>query len=358
MYSQFRKACNRRWILIAVLGLTAQAMIALGQASDEAKNAHSEASPQTLRRLIDMGRANEALGKIQTIRADGKPHAELSLLAALAYYAKGEMEAADKELAEVLRQQPADIEAKTLRGLVLVKLGRPAEAIPLLEAVAHEDAAQKLGKSDPNYALALCYMDTQRYDDARRAFAAQFGFPPESAQAYVVAARMLLRRDFVSVALEFAKKAATLEPTLPGVHQLIGEIALAQGRAEDAIQELQMERSRNPLDGAVYDRLGDALNRAGRFDEALFTLQEALLLEPNATGPYILLGQTMMNKHDAVSAAMYLERAARMDPDNYITHNLLGVAYRIMGRTDQANREIQIAHKLQNIGQSNLQTSR
>jgi len=356
MHRWFQIVSRDNAIVAAVFCLTMQAMIVSGQTEDAAKSAHNEAPPQTLRRLIDTGHANEALSKIESIRADGKPHPELAVLAGLAYYAKGNMEAADRELVEALRLEPAEIEAENLRGLVLVKLGRPADAIPLLEAVSHNNAG-KAGKSDPNYALALCYMDTRRYDDARHAFAVQFGFPPESAQSYVIAARMLLRRDLVSPALEFAKKAAALEPALPGVHQLIGEIALAQGRVDDAIQELQIERSHNPLDGAVYDRLGDAFNRSGRYDEALFVLQEALLLEPNATGPYILLGQTMMNKHDEVSAAMYLEHAEQMDPENYITHNLLGVAYRIMGHIDQANREIQTAHKLQNYGDTNPQSS-
>jgi len=313
-------------------------------------------TPATLRKMIDNGHANEALQQIDALRADGRVHPGVAMLAGLAEFSRGDLQAADREFASALKEQPASEEATTMRGLVLVKLGRPADAIPLLEAAARESSGSGIHKSDPNYALALCYIDTRRYDDARHAFAAQFGFGSDSAQAYLLAARMLLRREFVPVALEFASKAVMLDATLPGAHGLIGEIALAQGRTEDAIRELELERQRSPLEGGVYDRLGDAYNRAGRYDEAQRNLQEALLLEPNATGPFILLGKTMLKKNDAASAAMYLEHAAEMDPANYMTHNLLGQAYRAMGRTEQARTETALGEKLQHAGEPQLQS--
>ncbi len=46
---------------------------------------------------------------------------------------------------------------------------------------------------DPQYVLGLCYLDTNRFDDARHAFAAQYEFLPDSAPAYLLEGRMLLR---------------------------------------------------------------------------------------------------------------------------------------------------------------------
>src|SRR6202023_3495699 len=100
-----------------------------------------------------------------------------------------------------LKEDPHDAEAAQMRGLVLYRLGRPADAIPLLESSRNGP----LTKADPNYVLALCYMDTRRYDDARHAFAAQYGFAPDSAPAYLVSARMLLRREYLPVAQQFAE---------------------------------------------------------------------------------------------------------------------------------------------------------
>jgi Flp pilus assembly protein TadD len=44
---------------------------------------------------------------------------------------------------------------------------------------------------------------------------------------------------------------------------------------------------------------------------------------------------------------MYLERAEKMDANNYMTHYLLGQAYRRMGQQDDAERELKVAEQLQ-----------
>lgn len=293
---------------------------------------------------INTGHADQALQRIQSLHAASASIPGLNRLEGLALYTKGDLRQADTVFAAALKEDPSDVESAQMRGLTLFRLGRPAEAIPLLEP-----SRDKLvnGRADPNYVLGLCYIDTRRYDDARHAFAAQYAFPPDSAAAYLVTARMLLRREFVPVSQTFAQKAIELDPNLPLAHQLLGEIALVGNHLDEAIADLEYERIHNPLEGSVYDRLGDAYLRAQKYDDAQRTLQEAILLEPNSTGPYILLGKTLLKKNNALGAATFLEKARGMDPANYMTHSLLGQAYRAMGRTDDATRETATAERLQ-----------
>jgi len=42
-----------------------------------------------------------------------------------------------------------------------------------------------------------------------------------------------------------------------------------------------------------------------------------------------------------------LQRAISMDTNNNIPHHLLGQAYRDLGRTDDADRELKLAEQLQ-----------
>jgi predicted Zn-dependent protease len=165
-----------------------------------------------------------------------------------------------------------------------------------------------------------------------------------------------LRRDGLPVAQQFAAKALELDPQLPLAHSLLGEVALAGEHLDTAIAEFEKERSRSPLDGNVYNRLGDAYSRAGDYMKAQQSLQRALLLEPNATGPYILLGKVLLKQQNPASALMYLERAEKMDSSNYITHSLLGQAYRSLGRAEDASREAEISHKLQSANEPKLET--
>jgi tetratricopeptide (TPR) repeat protein len=254
------------------------------------------------------------------------------------------MVAAEAAYAKALAQDPSDRDAMQMRGVVLYSLGRPAEAIPLLEK-AH--ATVPSANVDPNYVLGVCYIAVRRYDDARHAFAAQYGFPPDSAAAYLLVARLLLRQENPAVAAEFARKAIALQPQLPLAHQLLGEIALARAQLPEAIAEFDRERELNPLNGSVYDRLGDAYVRSGDDTKAQEALSRAVLLEPNATGPYILLGKVMLNQQNYLMATLYLERAISMDPGNYMAHTLLGRAYYATGRKEDAAKQFQAAQQLQ-----------
>lgn len=303
----------------------------------------SASGPQDVRRLIDSGREQEALLRLDSLQKEQPEPAGVELDRGLALYALDRLPDADTAFAAALVRDPKDEEAAQMRGLTLFRLGRPAAAIPLLEG-AHGDGVQR--KADPTYVLALCYVDTLRYDDARRTFAAQFGFAGDSAAAYLLTARMLLRRDYLPIAQQFATKALQLDGLLPLAHELLGEIALAGNHPEGAIAEFESEKARNPADGSTYERLGDAYGRLGRYPEATRVLQQAVLLEPNSTGPYILLGKVMLKQGDVVAATTFLQKAERMDPANYMTHSLLAQGYKAMGRTEAAGRELEVAQRI------------
>ena len=336
----------------AILALSTQAGVVCAQLIDSAGNAAAPNLTQ-IRQMIDRGRAADALKQLDALTAQHPAPAGVDRVRGLALYSQDRFVEADMAFANALKVDAHDEEATQMRGLTLFRLGKAADAIPLLEA-AHNWTPQT--KADPNYVLALCYLDTRRYDDARHAFAVQYGFAPDSAPAYLLAARMLLRREYVPVAQQFARKALELDPQLPLAHALLGEVALAGEHLDDAIAEFEKERVRNPLDGSVYDRLGDAYARAGDYTKAQQALQQALLLEPNSTGPYILLGKVLLKRQDPIGAVMYLERAERMDPTNYMTHNFLGQAYRAIGRTEDASREIQMSQKIQAGSEPKLET--
>src|ERR1017187_4779026 len=82
---------------------------------------------------------------------------------------------------------------------------------------------------------------TKNYPQARKAFARMFDVPEESAASYLFTARMLFRQEFDPIAEEYAQKAATLDPKLPLVHFLLGELYLYKSRVPEAIAEFQKE---------------------------------------------------------------------------------------------------------------------
>ena len=338
-------------ILIYALLLASSAVVSIGQepaAGPGSIDSTIPSSPlQTAEDLAGRGRLNKAMDLLNQLAVQTPEPAGVERLRGIIFYQKNQLSEAVEAFNKAAAQDPTDREAIEMQGVSLFRLGRSPEAIPYLEK-AH--AAVERANIDPEYVLGLSYADVARYDDARHSFAKQYGFAPDSAEAYLLAGRLFLRRELRDQATIQANKALAINPNLPLAHELLGESALARGDAANAIRELEAERAINPLDGDVYDRLGDAYLRKGQYSDAQQALNRAVLLEPSATSPYILLGQTFLKLKQPIQALHYLDRAEHMDPSNYITHNLLGQAYKATGQVEAANREFQIVVDIQHQG--------
>ena len=336
------------------LALTLTTLAGFGQSSSTV----SAAQPSPLdeaQRLADSGQSGAALQRLDALAASQPQTPGLQNLRGMIFYQQGKMSEAADAFAKAVAQNPKDLESMQMEGVSFFRQGKPALAIPLLQQ-AH--ALVPNTRVDPEYVLALCYMDTHRYDDARKTFSAQYGFSPDSAEAYLLAARLFLRRDYLPIAEESARKAVALNPNLPLAHLLIGEVALAAARYDEAIAEFGKEIEMNPTEGLAYERLGDAYLRTGDFEQASIALNKAVLLEPATSGPYILLGKTLLKQKNALMARVYLERAVKMDANNYMAHSLLGQTYRALGRGDDATRETQKAEQLQAADVPNLESAK
>lgn len=323
-------------ITVCVACLTgAFSAVAVGQTANPVSEAEE---------LVKHGRLDQALELLGSLSSINPEPKGAEYLRGLVLYQKGNLQNAAAAFARAVAQDPADLEAMKMEGASLFRLGKAAEAIPLLEKAQNSTLQVNV---DPQYVLGLCYLDTNRYDDARHAFAMQYDFPPDSASAYLLEGRMLLRRQYLPVAEASARKALELKPDLPLAHLLLGQIALAHEDLSEAISQFIAERNLNPMSGMVYERLGDAYIRSGDYINARKSLDRAVLLEPTLNIPYILLGKVMLEQGDALIATMYLQHAIEIDSKNSMAHALLGRAYRSLGRKEDAAAEMRTAVKLQ-----------
>jgi len=296
------------------------------------------------RQLTQQGKVDEAIAELQALEASDPATKGLALELGTAYYKKSDFMKAIEYLKKAAAADPANGEATQLLGLSYYLGGHPADAIPLLEKVqgwyprANVDAA---------YILGICYIQTKDYEGARKAFAKMFDVPPDSAASYLFTARMLKRKEYDPVAEEYALKAATLDPKLPLVHYLLGELYIYKSRIPEAIAELQKELAINPAHPGTYYTLADAYVRVQKYDEAERLLQRSIWLDATSTGPYILMGKVLEKKGEFDLALRALKRAATMDPNNPMTHHLLGQTYRDLGKKEEAESELKRAEELQ-----------
>ena len=296
------------------------------------------------RLLMQQGKIDEAISQLQTLQQNTPDLKGLDLELGTAYYKKGEYAKAVESLKKATSPDANSGEAVQLLGLSYYLGGHPAEAIPLLEKV---QGWYPRANVDASYILGICYIQTKDYSHARAAFAKMFDVPSDSAASYLFTARMLLRQEFDPVAEEYAQKAATLDPQLPLVHFLLGELFLYKSRVPEAIAEFNKELAINPAHAATYYKLADAYSRIQKFDDAERLLQRSIWLDATSTGPYILMGKVLEKKGEFELAVRALQRAATMDPNNPTTHHLLGQAYRDMGKKEEAENELKLAEQLQ-----------
>jgi tetratricopeptide (TPR) repeat protein len=334
------------WVAACALAFTS---IALAQQTVTAPPAPStRVQPASdfaaARLLMQQGKIDEAISQLQTLQANTPELKGLDLELGTAYYKKGEYAKAIEFLKKASAADANSGEAVQLLGLSFYLGGHPADAIPLLEKVQGWFPRANV---DASYILGTCYIQTKDYPHARVAFAKMFDVPSDSAASYLFTARMLLRQEFDPVAEEYAQKAAILDPKLPLVHFLLGELFLYKSRIPEAVTEFKKELAVNPAHAATYYKLADADSRIQKYDDAERLLQRSIWLDATSTGPYILMGKVLEKKGEFELAVRALQRAATMDPNNPTTHHLLGQAYRDMGKKEEAENELKLAEQLQ-----------
>lgn len=329
--------CRLATALLAIL-----APVVFGQKLPAEKPTAAAAMPalEDARKLMQQGRVDEAIAALQAVDSSTKG---LDLELGTAYYKKSDYPKAIDYLRKAIAEDPSNQEAAQLLGMSYFAGGHPADAIPILEKVQGWITRANV---DGYYILGVCYIQTRNYDQARQAFGRMFDVPGDSAAAYLFTARMLLRQEYDPIAEQYALKAAELDPKLPLVHFLLGELYLYKSRLPEAMAEFRKELSINPAHAATYYKLADAYSRDQKFDEAQRLLQESIRLDATSSVPFILMGKVLDKKGEYDLAVLSLQHAVTMEPNNPTTHYLLGQVYRDMGKKEDAATEMKRAQEL------------
>jgi tetratricopeptide (TPR) repeat protein len=315
--------------------------LALGQAPLSAETPGATISRAD--KLIRQGKTTEAIALLEPLAQKNPPVPGVETLLGRAYFTNKTYQQAILHLQHAMEQAPEDWESIQLLALSYYALGKCQETVPLLEKVSPH---LPQGQADAPYILGVCYARLQQWENARKAFAGMFGVSPESPMAHLMLAKMLVRLQLEDQAPPEIERALALDPRLPMAHFLLGEIWLYKMDAQRALPEFQKELAINPSVWLVYWRLGDTYMRLKQYDEAEKALKQALWLNESFTGSYLMLGQIELQKDDPELARGFLERAVKLDPQNYYAHYALGRSYQKLGRTDDANREFALQRSL------------
>jgi tetratricopeptide (TPR) repeat protein len=295
--------------------------------------------------LLRQGKVNESLAILNQLAASGPDTPGIEAELGKAYFQARQFPQAIAHLKAALGQKPSELEPTQLLALSYFASGDCSQALPILEKLGSQLPKDS---ADGAYVLASCYVATQRWEEARKTFASMFSVAPDSAMAYLMFGKFLVRQRLEDRAVPEIQMALKRDPHLAMAHFLLGEIDLHNGNVPAAVEELQKELAVNPTVWLVYWRLGDAYVRLEKYDEAEKVLKEAIWLNEASSGAYILLGQIALKREDPGLAAGFFERALKLDPQNDYVHYFLAKAYQALGRTGEANQHFEIAKSLRN----------
>ncbi len=149
------------------------------------------------------------------------------------------------------------------------------------------------------------------------------------------------QRQFALHTVGAAKKAVTLDDTLPLAHTYLSYVYVFRKQYEEAIAEGQRAIVLDPNFAEGYARLGLIVILAGRPQEGIDLVKEAMRLDPHYPFSCLLyLGHAYyaMGKHEEAIAEY--KRSLIRNPEAVGCNRMLAIIYSELGRKDEAQAEV------------------
>ncbi len=156
------------------------------------------------------------------------------------------------------------------------------------------------------------------------------------AQAYAVYGDVLLAHGFSDQASQAYQNARALAPTVLDWPYLLGVIAAGEGRLDEALGLFDEALAIDGWDRPSLARRGQVQLERGELDASERDFQRLAQLQPDSAVALAGLGRVSLARNDYEQAAEFLEQAINQSPSATRLFQPLGMAYRGMGRADDA----------------------
>lgn len=253
------------------------------------------------------------------------------------------------EYRKTLELKPHLYEAELNAGILLMRQKDPAGALPLLA----DAAGQKPKEFRPRYFLAEAQLDTGDLAAAQESFRAVLELDPKSAGAEIGLAHALVRDGKLDEAAPHYRAAAQLDaayrpallelaglyeknqqpsqalaiyrefPENAAAQQRAGELMLQANRYAEAIPDLEAAFQKNRSEPNRV-ALAQAYLLAGKRDQALPLLQDAVAAEPSNFDLRMAFGRALRDGRQYAGAAAQFNAAIQLKPTDAVPWRDLG----------------------------------
>ena len=297
--------------------------------------------------------------------------------AAIRHFLAGDRLRAESLCREALAQEPHEINALHVIGLVALQTGKPEQAVEIISrAISYNAAvpalqislgnalqasglpdraieayrtALRLDDRNPvaHNNLANVYTQQGRLEQSRKHFQRALELQPDYAPAHLGRGNILIARGQRDEAARCYQRALDLQPAYPEAHCYLGIILKNKGRAAEAIKHLEEALAQRPNYTDALINLGNVLQDQRQFDAAIECFNRFLSLKPDDAGCHYNLGNALYQKGEMGKAIKQFEQAVALKPDFYQAHSNLGNTLYTLGQHEKAMGHLELALKLE-----------
>lgn len=242
-------------------------------------------------------------------------------------------------LEEALRRNPKDNDAEKFLANDLIKLGDLEGAAAHLRQIAHRRPQDQ----EVWYLLGEVYMQL-----SQQALTKMNAINPDSELVHEMSGEIMESMKNYDGALFEYKKAADMAPQKPGIHYKLGNVYWTIAQWDAAMQEFQAELANDPRNCKAQALIADILvDQRMNFEQGLAEVDKALVICPDLIQARVDRGRALLKLNRNEDAVKDLQAAVQASPDDPGAHFFLAQAYRGLGRTGEAQAEMQIYSKLE-----------
>lgn len=254
----------------------------------------------------------------------------------------GQYQRAEAMYREILRQDPGNVDAVHLLGVLANQGGRPDIAEELISRALSRRPGEPLIHF--NYAEALSNLG--RPGDAAEHYRRALAGNPDYVEALSGLSKVLVELGQTEEALAAGDRAVELSPDNALALNNLGNAYRTLGRDADAIPRYQAAVRADPRFAEALNNLGLALTAVGHFKEGVEALRESIRLNPTLSDAHNNLAVVLNNAGQHADAVAEFETAIKLDEENAEARNNLGACFRSMGRHADSLDEIGKAIRL------------
>jgi tetratricopeptide (TPR) repeat protein len=220
----------------------------------------------------------------------------------------------------------------------LASLGRPVEAVPLLERLL------ALQDNSPNrIALARAQAAAKDRPAALATLQPLLGADARDSTAYLFAAELAEADNRTPQAVEWFRKAIELSPKDATAYLAFAEMSFNHGAFKVGADFLTLGIQQLPSEARLYLARGVLEEQMTQMDAALHDFEEAHRLDPHLSFAEDAMGMLFSQKHDSAAALALFTQQSQLHPDDPLLQYLYAEALSQVENPDEKLTEKAIA---------------